>query len=293
MPEGLSEARLVARPRTPLAVHAALLLATVLTTTVTGGLWSAEASSGLVALLTQGLRYSLPLLAILLAHESGHYLMCRHHGVDASLPYFLPGPPNVALFGTFGAFIRIRSPFPNRRVLFDIGAGGPWAGFVVAVIALVVGLRWSTVQPLTPGEPGIELGDSLLTDALTRLLIGADPASVRLHPVALAGWFGLFVTSVNLFPVGQLDGGHVLYAFGGRRRPAVPALFIAVLMWLGWHRWLVWLVWSAILGVLMSMGHPPTEADGVPLGRARQCAALATLVLFLMTFVVEPLRIVS
>ena len=277
----------------PLAIHVGLLLATFLTTTVTGGLWAAAEATSFLDLLRRGLPYSVSLLAILLAHESGHYLMCRRHGLDASLPYFLPAPPTATLFGTFGAFIRIRSPFGDRRSLFDVGAGGPWAGFVVAVIALVVGLRLSTVQPLAPGESGIQLGDSLLTDLLTRWVVGADPAGVRLHPVALAGWFGLFVTSVNLFPVGQLDGGHVLYAALGRRPPIVPALLIAVLLWIGWQRWVVWLVWSGILGLLVLLGHPATQDDARPLDRVRRLGALATMLLFVATFVAEPFHIVS
>jgi hypothetical protein len=156
-----------------------------------------------------------------------------------------------------------------------------------------VGLHYSTVAPLLPGEFGVELGDSLLTAALTRLVVGADPSAVRLHPIALAGWFGLFVTSLNLIPVGQLDGGHVLYAAGGRQPPWLSALFLALLLWLGWQRWLVWLAWAAILGLLVAKGHPPTEDDGVPLGRARGIGAAATALLFVATFVVEPLRIVS
>ena len=144
-------------------------------------------ATGITTTLAQGPAFGLTLMAILLTHEAGHYVMCRRHHVSASLPYFLPAPP-FFLIGTFGAFIRIRSRFPNRRALFDIGAGGPWAGFVVAVVATVVGLHLSTVMPEAPSGSLIELGDSLLTAWLTRVVLHTDPATVMLHPVAFAGW---------------------------------------------------------------------------------------------------------
>jgi membrane-associated protease RseP (regulator of RpoE activity) len=187
--------------------------------------------------------------------------MCLRHRVSATLPYFLPAPPNIFPLGTFGAFIRIRSHFPDRRALFDVGAAGPWAGFVVALIATVIGLRLSTVLPVRPEGQALELGDSLLTAFLTRVLLDADPSTVLLHPVAFAGWFGLFVTSINLLPVGQLDGGHVLYAASGRVTRLVPALLLGFLVWLGMHGWSGWLVWAALITLLVTLGHPPTDND--------------------------------
>jgi membrane-associated protease RseP (regulator of RpoE activity) len=212
--------------------------------------------------------------------------------VSASLPYFLPAPPMIFPLGTFGAFIRIRSRFPDRRALFDIGAAGPWAGFAVALVATAVGLRLSTVLPAPPVAHTLELGDSFLTALLTRLLLDADPATVVLHPVAFAGWFGLFVTSINLLPVGQLDGGHVLYAAAGRRPRLVPALLIATLAWLGLNGWPGWLVWSVILALFMTLGHPPTDDDPRPLGVARRVAVGLTFAVFVLTFVAEPFRII-
>jgi membrane-associated protease RseP (regulator of RpoE activity) len=214
------------------------------------------------------------------------------HAVQASLPYFLPAPPNIFPLGTFGAFIRIRSRFPDRRALFDIGAAGPWAGFVVALVATVIGLRLSTVLPAPPESHVLELGDSLLTAFLTKALLNADPATVILHPVGFAGWFGLFVTSINLLPVGQLDGGHVLYAAAGRRTRLIPSVLIAFLTWLGLRGWRGWLVWAVLIVFILSLGHPPTENDRRPLGMGRQLAALATFMIFLLTFVAEPFRIV-
>src|SRR5262245_54935309 len=189
-------------PRRRLGVHVGLFAVTVLTTTAAGAVWDDIDPFSSPEALAHGLPFSITLLAILLCHELGHYLMCVRHRVSASLPYFLPAPPVVFPLGTFGAFIRIRSRFPDRRALFDIGAGGPWAGFVVAVAATAIGLHLSRVGPV-PGAPeALTFGNSLITSILADLIIGPDPdAVVRLHPLALAGWFGLFVTSLNLLPV--------------------------------------------------------------------------------------------
>lgn len=279
----------VTPPRFPF-VNTLLFAATALTTTLAGALLEGVDPFASPAALVRGLPFSVSLVAILLVHEAGHYLMCRRYRVDASLPYFLPAPL-VSPVGTFGAFIRIRSRFPDRRALFDVGAAGPWAGFVVALIVTVIGLARSSVLPAPPEGPHWELGDSLLTALLTRLVLRADPASVVLDPVAFAGWFGLFVTSMNLLPVGQLDGGHVVYATAGHGTRVIPALLIAFFLWLGVKGWPGWIVWAVIITVLFSLGHPPTENDGRPLGAGRTLASLATFVVFVLTFVAEPFRI--
>lgn len=276
--------------RLPL-VNVLLFAGTVVTTTVAGALQSGGDPTADPAFLLRGLPFSGALIAILLAHEMGHYLMCVRHGVRASLPYFLPAPPQFFLPGTLGAFIRIRSRFPDRRALFDVAAAGPWAGFVVAVAATACGLRLSTVSPAPLAGPSLELGDSLLTTLLTRLVLHAEPETVMLHPIAFAGWLGLFVTCLNLIPAGQLDGGHVLYAFLGRRTRIVPAFLIAALVWLGLHGWPGWLIWAAIITVLVALGRPPVENAILPLGSERRLAAIATLVLFVLTFVPEPIRV--
>jgi len=283
---------IVARPttRTRLVLHVVLFATTALTTTVAGAFWEGLDPLADPRLLLRGVPFSATLLAILFVHEAGHYLMCRRHGMQASLPYFLPAPPQIFPLGTFGAFIRIRSRFPHRRALFDIGAAGPWAGFVIALAATVVGLQRSTVLPTPPATHMIELGDSFLTALLTRVVLHADPATVMLHPIAFAGWFGLFVTSINLLPVGQLDGGHVLYAAAGRTR-LVPALLIAFLVWLGLRGWVGWLVWAAIMTTLLALGHPPTDNDLRPLDPGRRLAMWATFAVFVLTFVAEPFRI--
>lgn len=281
-------ARVRARDR-PL-VHLVLLLATLATTTVAGTRIAGVQPTSLAS-LASGLPFSVTLLAILLTHECGHYLMCRRHGVAASLPYVLPAPP-IFLLGTFGAVIRVRARFPDRRALFDMGAAGPWAGFVVALVAMVVGLRLSTVGAEPPPGPVVMLGDSLLTSWLARLVLHTEPDAVTLHPVAFAAWAGLLVTSLNLLPAGQLDGGHVLYAARGRRTRLVPAMLLTALIWLAVTGSGFWVVWCVVAAAMLFLGHPPTLNDARPLGAIRQMGALASLALFLITFVPEPIRFV-
>lgn len=290
LPGPAPAAAVAPRPRIPY-VHVLLFLVTALTTTVSGAVWNGVPLEPSVRFLVGGLPFSVTLLAILFTHEMGHYLMCRRYGVDASLPYFLPAPPLIFMWGTIGAFIRIRALFPSRRALFDIGAGGPWAGFVLAFAATAWGLSHSTIAP-APIESGmIEFGDSLLTRGLVWLLLDVESSRVILHPVAFAGWTGLLVTSLNLLPVGQLDGGHILYAvFRGRLR-VVSVLLIAFLVWLGIQGSGSWLVWAAILTSMLILGHPPTLDDDRPLGTARTLGAVASLLLFVVTFVPEPIRL--
>src|SRR5262249_32141707 len=176
-------------------LHLLLLAATLVTTTMAGTRIAGLEPTSLRA-LAAGLPFSITLLAILLTHESGHYLMCRRHRIVASLPYVLPAP--FFPLGTFGAVIRVRSRFPDRRALFDMGAAGPWAGFVVALVAMVIGLRLSTVGGPVPEGPTILLGDSLLTSFLARIVLHAEPDTVMLHPLAFAAWAGMLVTSLNL-----------------------------------------------------------------------------------------------
>ena len=274
-----------------LTMHGGLLAATLLSATLAGVDVEPRELVANPALFLRGLPFAATLVTILLVHEFGHYLTCLRYRVSATLPYFLPAPL-VSPVGTFGAFIRIRSRFPDRRALFDIGASGPWAGFVVALVATVIGLAHSTVLGAPPEWHGYEWGDSLLTALLVRVVLHADSATVVLHPIAFAGWFGLFVTSLNLLPVGQLDGGHVLYATLGRPTPRIAALLIAFLVWLGVRGYPGWLLWAVIIAVFLSLGHPPTADDRRPLDPARRLAALATLVLFVLTFVPEPVKFV-
>src|SRR5262247_2215552 len=182
--------------------------------------------------LLNGLPFAVTLLAILGTHEFGHYFTARAYGASVSLPYFIPAPPPLFLFGTLGAVIRMRSPARDRNSLFDIAAAGPLAGLVVALPALLLGLSWSRVGMVLPEHTGLTFGDSLLMRGLTWLVFGPIPQGmdVFVHPVALAGWVGLFVTALNLFPVGQLDGGRIAYAlFGQRHRLVSIGTFFALL----------------------------------------------------------------
>ncbi len=285
------------------ALNKALFLLTLLTTTMAGA-YTAGAELSLahplqsLAALSGGLLFSVPLMLILLCHEMGHYLTARHNRVDVSLPYFIPAPfPSVFMIGTFGAFIRIKSVPRSRRVMFDIGAAGPWAGMLAAVPTVMAGLMLSSVGPLDKSGGGIELGNSLLFLWLARLALHVNPASVsvNLHPMAFAGWLGLFVTTLNLLPVGQLDGGHVIYALFGRRHRAISRLFVlgCVLMVivpyaLGMDFWAGWLFW-AVLMVFLGVGHPTTADADTPLDPGRRLAAWATVALFVLTFSPVPL----
>jgi membrane-associated protease RseP (regulator of RpoE activity) len=271
-------------------IHVALFLTTLLTTTMAGSFLAGANPLADPRVLVRGLPFSATLMAILLVHEMGHFVVARLHGVEATPPYFIPGPP--FLIGTFGAFIRMQTP-TNRRALFDVGAAGPWAGFVLAIPAVVYGLTLSQVGPLAPDHPGLVLGDSLMFTALARLALGVSPAdaTITLHPVALAGWFGLFVTFLNLLPVGQLDGGHVVYALLGRRHRMVARVGLAVILGLAFLGWPGWILW-AVLVTLIGVDHPPT-IDDTPLDPRRRLAAWLTVGLFAVTFMPVPVQIVG
>ncbi len=304
---------LVRRPPPPvrnLALHVLLFLLTLLTTTVVGGLVAGDAPVTVelppmdelarrpwlpllplfdLQLWRQGLLFSVPLLTILLAHEMGHYLACRAHRLDASLPYFIPVPFGI---GTFGAFIRIRSRLASKRELLDVGAAGPLAGFAVALPALVLGIALS--QPVAALPPGgyIEFGEPLVLKLVTRWLHPAIPpgGDILLHPIGFAAWFGIFATALNLLPFGQLDGGHVTYALFGavQRRVAWPLLLALVTLGVLWTGWLVW----AVVALVMGVRHPWMPDEGVPLDPRRRLVAWLCLVVFALSFTPEPIRLV-
>ena len=252
------------------------------------------------ALLLNGLWYSASILAILGAHEFGHYYACRYYGVDASLPYFLPTPP-FFLTGTFGAFIRIRQRIPGKRELFDIGIAGPIAGFLVAVPVLLVGMGLSKVTAL-PADTGgfVELGEPLLFKAVAWLYWGTPPAgySINMHPMAFAAWFGLLATALNLFPIGQLDGGHISYPVLGRRSTLVTLVTVVVLIGLTFlsMSWIVWTALTVVMLLVFGPRHPRTPDEHIPLDSGRMWLALFALAMFVLCFTpapLEPLDIVS
>lgn len=301
--------------QTNLKLHIGLFLATAYTTTMAGMFMSSMpvGNDWLVLIdpryLVNGLPFSVTLLLILGVHEMGHYLTSRSWGVRASLPYFIPFP---SLIGTVGAVIKLRSPIPNRRALIDIGASGPIAGFAMSVLALCVGLGMSEVRTAGEISPGaVLLGDSLLSGWLEELILGDLPAgyALVLHPVAFAGWLGLFVTVLNLLPMGQFDGGHIVYAiFGSRHRAISRATMVGLaLMWaLGpphdwWHsqamveawydtRWVGWLIWLG-LAALLGRHHPRVENPDVELDLPRQWVGYATLAIFVLCFIPAPIQI--
>lgn len=247
-------------------------------------------------ILLSGWPFAVSILSILLAHEMGHYLACRHYGIRATLPHFLPAPPPLVPFGTFGAVIRIKSLFLDRRQLFDVGVAGPLAGFVVLVPVLVVGIRLS-VDYTGPIEPGItlEVGEPLLFQLATHLFYPGAGPDINLHPVGWAAWFGMLATSLNLLPVGQLDGGHLVYAvFGesGHRRFSF-AVFGGLLV-LGAVSWpmLTYLLFALIL-LLMRFRHPRPVFPGPELDPARRRVALVAALVFILTFIPVPVRVLG
>ncbi len=236
--------------------------------------------------LWRGIPFAATLLGILVTHELGHYLLSRLHGVPTSLPLFVPGLPHFV--GTFGAIIRMRAPLTDRRALFDIGVAGPIAGFAVAVVALVIGLRLSTVVPIQTGY-GMHLGEPLLLQFASWVVIGplSPTADVVLHPVGFAAWFGLFITSLNLLPIGQLDGGHVAYALLGDRQRSVAVALVPILMVFGWLGWKGWFVWVGLAG-MMGLAHPPVRNPYRELGGVRVLVGWLALLIFALTFSWEP-----
>src|SRR2546426_249962 len=247
-----------------------------------------------------GLSFSAPLVAILLCHELGHYLTARHYQLDVSPPYFIPVPLVPWSIGTMGAFIRLRTVVSDRRQLLDVGIAGPIAGLLVAVPVLWLGLRLSHALPGQGSETGMllafgsetaGLGDSLITLALRRLLFGAAPA-ILLHPVAFAGWLGVFVTMLNLLPISQLDGGHILYSALPRWHRRVALGFWVLVVALG-ALWKGWLLWGGLVLLLSRgrLGHPPVLDGQRPLPRSRSRLAWAALLLFLVTFTPVPFRL--
>ena len=238
-----------------------------------------------------GLAYAVPLMIILTCHEFGHYLQARRYRVPASLPYFIPmpGPP----LGTMGAVIAMRANMGNRRALFDIGISGPLAGLVPALIFSVVGLHWSTVESIErlPLQHTTIYGEPLLFQWLIAWIFGPLPPdkTVVIHALGLAGWVGIFITALNLFPIGQLDGGHVLYAILRRKAHFVASALllgcIAVVLYSRSYQWLLMLM----LLVLIGPNHPPTADDEQPLGTPRIVLGWATLAFLIIGFTPTPI----
>jgi membrane-associated protease RseP (regulator of RpoE activity) len=226
--------------------------------------------------------YSGAVMAILLAHEMGHYFAARRHGVPATLPYFIPMP--FSPFGTMGAVIRMSGSIPDRRALMDIGAAGPLSGLALIIPAIVIGVLKSKILPSASfGDGTLSLGDSLLFKGLARLAVGKIPEGqdLLLHPLAFAGWVGLLVTALNLLPIGQLDGGHVSYALFRGRSKAVSAVLYAALAAVCLFLYAGWILFAVLL--LLVRRHPPTMDDGLPLDRKRVIIGWILLAVFILS----------
>lgn len=302
---------MVPAPRHRYWLHALLLAATIFTTLVVGARMEFNFLQNLPAFslsddalsffpfrwimaqpsrLLLGVPFSATLMLILMAHEMGHYLYCRYYRVYATLPFFIPAP---TLIGTLGAFIRIRSPIRSRAALFDIGIAGPIAGFVTAVVILIIALPHSHL--MAPGSPDsdIELGYPLIFRLawyalpLANLKAGASGLQgVYLHPTAIAAWVGMFATALNLLPGGQLDGGHIVFALAPRAHRWVSRFSIFALIPLAVYFWAGWLVWAILLRI-SGMRHPMVpEWPGV--ARPRQVLAGVALVMLALTFAPAP-----
>lgn len=248
--------------------------------------------------LKYGLKFSISLLVILTAHESGHYVACRIYGVDATLPYFIPLPPLIGPAGTFGAFIKIISPLPSRRATFDIGVAGPIAGFIALIPVLIIGLL--TIQQISPAQvtdaqAALYFSNPLLTQFLA-LLFGIDTTLNAPNPFLAAAWIGLLVTSLNLIPSGQLDGGHAIYAVFGEKihqwTGRIAFVAMATTAILGWILYSSpsGLLFAILLAVMMRIGHPE-PIDETPLNPARIIVAVTTLIIFILCFVPFPIQI--
>ncbi|MGH9327728.1 MAG: site-2 protease family protein [Terriglobia bacterium] len=240
--------------------------------------------AGLVA----GAPYALTLIGILLAHELGHYFTCRHYGLDATYPLFIPAP---TLIGTFGAFIRIKSPLATRQELFDVGIAGPIAGFVVAVPALLIAAWQAGGHFLFAGPGNITLSHPLVMLLAVRAFHPGFPVShLALTPVACGVWVGLFATALNLLPMGQLDGGHILYAVFGRKHRYVSIGFFAALFPLGVFYWPGWIFWAVVM-IFIGLRHPAPLIDAQSIGRGRKILALVALAMFILCFTLTPFNV--
>jgi membrane-associated protease RseP (regulator of RpoE activity) len=290
------------RPRHRYWLHLLLLLLTLLTTSVVGAGLAAGFADGRPfniddiygyalawsqpSYLVQGLPFSLTLVGVLLAHEMGHFLTARYYQVDASLPYFLPVP---TLIGTFGAFIRIRSAILSKRILYDVGIGGPLAGFAALLLPLIAGVSMSKVIPGIAASGDVVFGTPLLVRLMEMAMFPGVPVeNIYLHPVARGAWVGVLATALNLLPIGQLDGGHILYAFLGERTKYLSWVLVAVFVPMGFYFAYSWLFWAAVL-FFFGMKHP-SLVDPSPIGPGRTKLAILALFIFVLCFTPSPIR---
>lgn len=269
-------------------LHVLLFILTSMTTLMAGALMQGIVPWEKPEKIYLGFPFSISIMTILIAHELSHYFISRRHNVSVTLPYFIPAP---SMIGTFGAIIKMSPPIYDKRSLIDIGAAGPIGGFIVAVAATIIGLNYSVIIPAGLARGGFSLGDSILFLFLSKLIFHLDPAKndILLHPIAFAGWIGLFITSINLLPVGQLDGGHIAYAVFGEKHRWITTLVIIVLFILGLTYWEGWMLWAVLL-TLIGRSHPPVLYPGIPLDRKRKLIGVLSFLIFVITFIPLPFR---
>lgn len=248
-------------------------------------------------ILLHGLPFSFTFIMILLAHELGHFFACRHYGIRCTPPYFIPLP--ISFAGTLGAFIRIRSPFQDKRALFDVGIAGPLAGFAFVVPALFIGIAHSELIAKGSLSGGYSFGEPLIFRLVGKLVLGYSPAHQDMvaHPIAMAAWFGLLATSLNLLPIWQLDGGHISYAMLGRDRQkklsVAGAVALIALSFVGWPipSYLFFGMLILLFGLRHKFYHPPTLSESEELGSVRIILGLVALLILILSFIPVPVSI--
>ena len=274
-------------------IHLVLFFLTVFTTLLAGALMEGSKVLENPLELLKGIPFSFTLMFILGTHEFGHYYYAQKHKVDATLPYFIPAPPFLFLIGTFGAFIKIKSPIYRKDALLQIGAAGPIAGFVIAVPALIIGLLLSDVVEKSNIQGALILGDSILMKILTWITHPKlmDTQDIMLHPIAFAGLICLLVTMLNLLPIGQLDGGHVAYAMLGKKQRLIGQIAFIFLIPLSFLS-INWLIWGLLLLILMrSVKHPPIQDIHIPLSDTDKRIGYICLLIFIVCFIPAPFKI--
>lgn len=292
----LGEHILIASPFSPQKerrwINVVLAIATIFTTMVVGSLLFGADPVTSPADVLKGLPFTIAIMTVLGAHEAGHYIVAKKHGMRTSLPYFIPFPNMI---GTMGAVIKHKGPIPNRKALFDVGVSGPLIGLIVSVIVTIIGLLQ---PPITQAPAGlsIELGIPLLFELITRIVPNGNV--IMMHPIAFAGWVGMLVTALNLIPAGQLDGGHVLRAMIGERAKDVSRVMPFILVSLGFYVTYIlerdgflWVLWGLFLSFFAAAGHPKPLDDDVPLGKGRMALGIITFILGLLCFTLVPFQV--
>jgi membrane-associated protease RseP (regulator of RpoE activity) len=292
----LGEHILIASPLTPQKerrwINVVLAVATIFTTMVVGSLLFGADPITSPADVLKGLPFTIAIMTVLGAHEAGHYIVAKKHGMRTSLPYFIPFPNMI---GTMGAVIKNKGPIPSRKALFDVGISGPLIGLIVSVAVTIIGLLQPPITQVPEGM-SIELGLPLLFELITRIVPNAE--TMMMHPIAFAGWVGMLVTALNLIPAGQLDGGHVLRAMIGEKAKDVSRIIPFILISLGFYVTYIlerdgflWVVWGLFLSFFAAAGHPKPLDDDVPLGKGRMAMGIIIFILGLLCFTLVPFQV--